>query len=337
MTNSVTFDPSIGGDGSTYTDDDDPSTGMGNGGHRDRFIPALANLVSTSGFVADTAFDVGAAAIAATAAKVAAEAAATAAATSSTGLIGTSTSSNSVGTGAKTFTTQSGKMFSAGAPIFIVDQANANNWMFGTITSYSGTSLVVNITATNGSGTLTAWNISVVGPRGISGSSGVTYLETVSGTNAATLETTFAINSTYEHYELDLIDIFALSGTPSLVLQVKVGGAWKTANYDYGLRLTTSSTGGDSGSTSASGITIGSLGAGSTDSCCGRVTVIMPSGASRFHPIDFKTIASVASVTKINDGGGHYTGAAGAIEALRVLASSGNITGTIRLYGVAKN
>ena len=31
--------------GHTYTDDSDPSTGMGNGGHRTRFIPALNDVV----------------------------------------------------------------------------------------------------------------------------------------------------------------------------------------------------------------------------------------------------------------------------------------------------
>ncbi|MCK5769463.1 hypothetical protein [Algiphilus sp.] len=42
---SVTFPAGLGGDGSTVTDDDNASTGLGNGGHRLRFVPALAQTV----------------------------------------------------------------------------------------------------------------------------------------------------------------------------------------------------------------------------------------------------------------------------------------------------
>jgi len=46
---SVTFDPALGGDGSTVTDDADPTTGLANGGHRARFVPALAQTVIMAG------------------------------------------------------------------------------------------------------------------------------------------------------------------------------------------------------------------------------------------------------------------------------------------------
>lgn len=48
---SVYFDPALGGDGSTVTDDADPSTGLAQGGHRTRFVPALAQTVAVAGFV----------------------------------------------------------------------------------------------------------------------------------------------------------------------------------------------------------------------------------------------------------------------------------------------
>ena len=43
---SVTFPPALGGDGSTVTDDPDPNTGLGNGGHRTRFVPSLYQAVA---------------------------------------------------------------------------------------------------------------------------------------------------------------------------------------------------------------------------------------------------------------------------------------------------
>ncbi|WP_027967328.1 hypothetical protein [Halomonas halocynthiae] len=43
---SVTFPVEFGGDGNTYTGDDNPNTGLANDGHRLRFVPALANAVA---------------------------------------------------------------------------------------------------------------------------------------------------------------------------------------------------------------------------------------------------------------------------------------------------
>ena len=70
-------------------------------------------------------------------------------------VVATSTTSNSIGTGSKTFTVQSGLSYTAGAVIYV--WTAANTWMQGTVTSYSGTSLVLNITTSNGSGTFTSW------------------------------------------------------------------------------------------------------------------------------------------------------------------------------------
>jgi hypothetical protein len=52
---SVTFPAGLGGDGLTYSDDSDPSTGLANGGHRTRFVPALAGAVAMAESAADSA------------------------------------------------------------------------------------------------------------------------------------------------------------------------------------------------------------------------------------------------------------------------------------------
>jgi hypothetical protein len=77
------------------------------------------------------------------------------------GVTGTSTTSNSIGTGAKTFTTQTGLGFVVGNTIRLA--FDSTNYMTGDVTSYnSGTgSLVVNVTAVVGSGTRTSWTISL--------------------------------------------------------------------------------------------------------------------------------------------------------------------------------
>lgn len=69
----VTFSVSVGGDGSTITDDANATTGLGNGGHRTRFVPALSQVVAVASQVVTTATTV-----ASQAAQVAADTAATA-------------------------------------------------------------------------------------------------------------------------------------------------------------------------------------------------------------------------------------------------------------------
>jgi hypothetical protein len=73
-------------------------------------------------------------------------------------LSSTSSTSASVSTGSKTFTTQSGLGYTATSQVSIVD-STGYGYLYGTVTSYSGTSLVVNITFAYGTGSFTSWRI----------------------------------------------------------------------------------------------------------------------------------------------------------------------------------
>lgn len=75
-------------------------------------------------------------------------------------IIARSISSVVVGTGAKTFTTQIGLSITAGQILRIAGTGARTNYMEGTVTSYGGTTLVMNITSTGGSGTRHEWIIS---------------------------------------------------------------------------------------------------------------------------------------------------------------------------------
>lgn len=73
----------------------------------------------------------------------------------------TSTSSVLIGLGAKTFTVTASKSFQPGMYLVIADTAApSTNSMSVQVTSYIGTSLVVNCLAFRGAGTLAAWKIS---------------------------------------------------------------------------------------------------------------------------------------------------------------------------------
>ncbi|WBT40170.1 hypothetical protein [Hyphomicrobium sp. DMF-1] len=78
----------------------------------------------------------------------------------------TSTSSVAIGTGAKTFTVQSGRGYSAGQWLRVSN--SSSNYMEGTVTSYSSTTLIINVPAGRaiGSGTFTSWNVNIAGDIG---------------------------------------------------------------------------------------------------------------------------------------------------------------------------
>lgn len=67
----------------------------------------------------------------------------------------TSSTSNGVSTGSKTFTVGSGLPYVTDKPVFIKRTADGNTNLTGTVTSYTGTTLVVDITSVNGTGTYT--------------------------------------------------------------------------------------------------------------------------------------------------------------------------------------
>jgi hypothetical protein len=76
----------------------------------------------------------------------------------------TSTTSLAIATGSKNPTIQSGKSFSPSMWVAITSTADGTNWMAGPVTSYSGTSLVVDVQRTGGSGTFTSWTVVGIQP-----------------------------------------------------------------------------------------------------------------------------------------------------------------------------
>jgi len=83
---------------------------------------------------------------------------------------GTSTSSVTIGTGAgKTWTTQASLPFVVGSRVRAIG-ADALNFMEGSVTSFSGTTLVLLVDTVGGSGTLTAWTFQFAGYAQVAGS-----------------------------------------------------------------------------------------------------------------------------------------------------------------------
>ncbi|MFH0798668.1 MAG: hypothetical protein V2A66_00615 [Pseudomonadota bacterium] len=74
--------------------------------------------------------------------------------------IGTSATALLIEVASKTFVTQAGLGFVAGEWVKAYSTATPANYMYGKVTSYSGTSLVVNMTVNGGAGTPADWKIS---------------------------------------------------------------------------------------------------------------------------------------------------------------------------------
>ena len=142
----------------------------------DAFLSALGtfgtqlNAAATNAFNNATEADQDATAAAASA--TSASSSATAAAASATtalnapGTSGTSTTSLTIGTGSRTFTTQTAKAWVVGQFVLISNSASPANWMLGYISAYNtGTgAMTVEVQNTNGSGSAATWNISLAAP-----------------------------------------------------------------------------------------------------------------------------------------------------------------------------
>jgi len=88
----------------------------------------------------------------------------------------TSVSSVTIGTGSQTFTvnlSNTSTAFTVGTRVRVAYVTTPANFMEGVITSFSGTTMIVNVDSIGGSGTYANWTVSVAG---IQGSNGVTSI-----------------------------------------------------------------------------------------------------------------------------------------------------------------
>lgn len=95
---------------------------------------------------------------------------------------GTSTTSVVIGTGLKSFTTQAGKAWAAGAYLYLVNSSDINKLMLGQVNAYNASTgaLDVEVAVVKGSGTYATWTICLAVPpdaaQNISGGSAGTII-----------------------------------------------------------------------------------------------------------------------------------------------------------------
>lgn len=143
----------------------------------------------------------------------------------------TSTSSVEIGTGSKTFTVSSGKPYQAGTPLRIADAAApSTNFLDAVVTSYSGTTLVVDAIGFGGSGTKTSWTINIGGAKTVDGTLGISQ----GGTGATT---TSAARTQLGLGILDAVSFSSLDVTGSISadnIETTASGVTVTGDLKFG-------------------------------------------------------------------------------------------------------
>lgn len=252
---------------------------------------------------------------------------------------GTSTTSLVIGTGAKTFATQANKLWQPGQFLQAASNANANNYMHGTVTSYNGTgTLIMNITDIGGSGTLADWNISISGtqgPVGPAGSLGTTGTPTTGSLTQFTGATTIG--------NADLTGDVTTSGALATTISANAITTTKINNTAVTLAKIQNATANSvllGSGASGSGASYAQIALGTGLSITGT-TLNASTGATQLHSFNsgtsgtFTTSANITTATVFSfyiqgagAGGGGTTATTGA-------AASGGGGGTCGLYIVS--
>jgi hypothetical protein len=176
------------------------------------------------------------------------------------------------------------------------------------------------------------------------GSGGLVLLEQHTASASSTLDFDSWYSSTYDDYEIHLVDVMA--GTTAQALQMRVsndtGSSYISSGYHYGLITVTNLAGSASsantgGSAAGQFLIFSALDTGG-DGVRGVIRLMGPGGSATRKTVLINVTASTsASHGSYNGFGTVLPGSSTGIDAVRFFMSSGNIaSGTIRIYGVVK-
>ncbi len=138
----------------------------------------------------------------------------------------TSDSTNTMGLGSHTFTTQTGKAYVAGQAILITAIASPTNYLNGTITSYSTNQIVINITGKTGSGTYSQWALHS-DPINIRSDTGRFIVTSVTGTWTSNVADTIRVGI------IDIAVVDNPSGNPVTQISILQGGNYQFVQHNF--------------------------------------------------------------------------------------------------------
>ena len=177
---------------------------------------------------------------------------------------------------------------------------------------------------------------------------GLVCLATASASSSATIDFTSGIDSTYDEYEFHFQSVIPATNGAFLLLRTSsnAGVSFDSGSGNYkwgvnGVNLNTAASTPDASSDTSIRLTLFSTGISNTAAdggISGVVRLFFPAGTASNKQVKLHTIyANNASVTISLDGGG-YRNSTSAVNAVRFLMDTGNITsGLFKLYGVRKS
>lgn len=240
-----------------------------------------------------------------------------------------SVTSVAIGTGSKSFTVEAGKLFVGGQFLLIADAADpTTNYMYGSVTSYNITTgaLVFNSLRVGGSGTKAAWFIGLCGIQGTGGDT----LPSFAGNAGKSLRVnTGETASEWVEEGYVLIETLSPSGAAT-----STSAAIPATYSDLMVRHSGSITSGLGVAVSSDGTTFSSAKVFFSAVTATVATTFRINGYNYDDGMIAATSTSSSSPGIGNTAGEAYGWVStGGIEKLRFANGSGNLTGTIRIYG----
>jgi hypothetical protein len=161
---------------------------------------------------------------------------------------------------------------------------------------------------------------------------GWTLINSISGTNAAALQDTTSLTSTYANYMIFIRNLIPITSAVTLQFQIYSGGAYQTSGY-----LGTGDIGNLTNYSSTTNILLTRpLYAGTTYSLTGVLYLSNPSSTTLYKPISgIATYGDTAANPAVQAfwTGGAFTTNTAAITGFQISATSGNVTGSVQIYG----
>jgi hypothetical protein len=199
------------------------------------------------------------------------------------------------------------------------------------ITSAADKTAISNVSGSTGAPA--ANNLATIG-------SSLVLLATQTTAGAAALSFTSSVDNTYKEYLFVLSAINSVTDAVTLQMQLSQdgGSTWLTTGYDYALMImsSASATPGGAAAESAAAINLTDATVSNTTArpLDGEIRLFNPSDANR-HPISIDLSYFTSDVHhKRVAGAGIQVATTGAVNAVRFLMSSGNMIGTIYMFGV---
>lgn len=178
---------------------------------------------------------------------------------------------------------------------------------------------------------------------------GLVYLSTLTASNSATLDDTTDITATYDEYLFVLRNVVPVTNNVALKMRVSTNGGstWQATSY-LSLIAGAFTTGLSGTGSAADGATDGilltgtntnldGLGNAATVGVSGAVWLHSPNSTSDIALVTGQTTWLAQGSTRLDVGsiGGSWNSTGAAINAVRFLMTSGNISsGTIKVYGL---